>query len=92
VKIAAWTRNKVAHRDVVEPESIHQFSEHYEAHRETLDCDIAGWNWPRCGQTMTLTIGPSGGAISNKSAGGAANRACKVAVELTCFRAPALPV
>ena len=68
VKIAAWTRNKVAHRDIMGPESIHQFSEHYEVHRETLDCDIAGWNWPRCGQTMTLTIGPSGAGKSRWSA------------------------
>jgi predicted kinase len=67
VKIAAWTRNKVAHRDVIGHERIHQFSEHYEANRETLDCDIAGWNWPRCGQTMTLTVGPSGAGKSRWS-------------------------
>ena len=67
MKIAAWTRNKVAHRDIIEPERITQFSDHYEAHRDTLDCDIAGWNWPRCGQTMTLTIGPSGAGKSKWS-------------------------
>ncbi len=36
MKIAAWTRNKVAHRDIIEPERITQFSE---AHRDTLDCE-----------------------------------------------------
>jgi len=67
MRIAAWTRNKVAHRDVIEPEKISLFSDHYEANRDTLECDIAGWNWPRCGQTMTLTIGPSGAGKSRWS-------------------------
>ncbi|MCA6101602.1 ATP-binding protein [Bradyrhizobium australafricanum] len=68
VKIAAWTRNKVAHKDLIDSNGITLFSEHYEANRETLDCDIPGWNWPRCGQTMTLTVGPSGAGKSRWSA------------------------
>jgi hypothetical protein len=68
ISIAAWTRNKVAHRDVIEPEKISLLSDHYEANRDTLECDIAGWNWPRCGQSMTLTIGPSGAGKSRWSA------------------------
>jgi predicted kinase len=67
-RIAAWTRNKVAHRDVIKPEQISQFSDHYEANRDSLAGDIPGWNWPRCGQTMILTIGPSGAGKSTWSA------------------------
>jgi predicted kinase len=57
-KIAGWTRNAVAHRDVVRSDSVSLFSDHYEANREILEGDVPGWNWPRCGQTMTLTVGP----------------------------------
>jgi hypothetical protein len=67
-RIAGWTRNAVAHRDIIKPERISQFSEHYEVNREALDTDIPGWNWPRCGQTMILTVGPSGAGKSRWSA------------------------
>jgi predicted kinase len=67
VRIANWTRNQVAHRDLIGPEKISLFSDHYEASRDTLECDIPGWNWPRCGQTMTLTVGPSGAGKSKWS-------------------------
>lgn len=68
VRIAGWTRNKVAHKDLIDSSGISLFSEHYEVNREALDCDIPGWNWPRCGQTMTLTVGPSGAGKSKWSA------------------------
>lgn len=68
VRIANWTRNQVAHRDLIGPEKISLFSDHYEANREALECDIPGWNWPRCGQTMILTVGPSGAGKSKWSA------------------------
>jgi predicted kinase len=67
-RIAAWTRNKVAHPDLIKPEQISQFSEHYEANREWLEGDIPGWAWPRCGQSMILTVGPSGAGKSKWSA------------------------
>jgi predicted kinase len=63
-RIAAWTRNKVAHPDLIKPEQISRFSEHYEANRDWLEGDVPGWNWPRCGQSMILTVGPSGAGKS----------------------------
>lgn len=68
VRIAAWTRNAVAHRDVVSSARIHLFSEHYESNRDILENDIPGWNWPRCGQRMILTIGPPAAGKSYWSA------------------------
>jgi predicted kinase len=44
------------------------FSDHYEANREILEGDIPGWNWPRCGQRMTITVGPSAAGKSTWSA------------------------
>ncbi|MBX9679819.1 MAG: ATP-binding protein [Gemmataceae bacterium] len=67
VKIANWTRNAVAHRDVVTAAKVNQFSEHYETNRDILDNDVPGWNWPRCGQKMTLTVGPSAAGKSHWS-------------------------
>ena len=68
VRIANWTRNAVAHRDVVSSARIHLFSEHYENNADILETDIPGWNWPRCGQRMILTIGPSAAGKSFWSA------------------------
>jgi predicted kinase len=68
VKIAGWARNSMAHRDIIDSRQISLFSDHYEANREKLDCDIPGWNWPRCGQMMTLTVGPSAAGKSTWSA------------------------
>ncbi len=67
-KIAAWTRNAVAHRDVIAPARINLLSEHYETNREILEADIPGWNWPRCGQKMIVTVGPSAAGKSRWSA------------------------
>jgi predicted kinase len=67
LKIAGWTRNAVAHFDVVTSKTLMLFSDHYEANRDILESEIPGWNWPRCGQTMTLTVGPSGAGKSHWS-------------------------
>jgi hypothetical protein len=67
-RIAQWTRNKVAHPDLLRPDQILRISEYYEAHRELLEGDVPGWNWPRCGQSMILTVGPSGAGKSKWSA------------------------
>jgi hypothetical protein len=65
---AGWIRNKVAHFDLIEPDVIARFSDYYEATIGDVDFDIPGWNWPRCGQSMTLTVGPSGAGKSTWSA------------------------
>ncbi|MCP1758705.1 MULTISPECIES: AAA family ATPase [Bradyrhizobium] len=65
---AGWIRNKVAHFDLIEPEVVSRFSDYYEATIGDVDFDIPGWNWPRCGQSMTLTVGPSGAGKSTWSA------------------------
>ncbi|MDA9420929.1 hypothetical protein XH97_01900 [Bradyrhizobium sp. CCBAU 53380] len=65
---AGWIRNKVAHFDLIEPEVVSRFSDFYEATIGDVDFDIPGWNWPRCGQSMTLTVGPSGAGKSTWSA------------------------
>lgn len=65
---AGWIRNKVAHFDLIEPDVVARLSDFYEATIGDVDFDIPGWNWPRCGQTMTLTVGPSGAGKSTWSA------------------------
>jgi AAA domain len=65
---AGWIRNKVAHFDLIEPDVIARFSDYYEATIGDVDFDIPGWNWPRCGQSMTLTVGPSGAGKSTWAA------------------------
>ncbi|WP_316158731.1 MULTISPECIES: AAA family ATPase [unclassified Bradyrhizobium] len=67
LNLAGWTRNKVAHFDLIEPDPIARFSDYYEVTIGDVDFDIPGWNWPRCGQTMTLTVGPSGAGKSTWS-------------------------
>lgn len=66
-RVAHAMRNKVAHPDFVKPDQLSRISDYYEAHRDLVEGDVPGWNWPRCGQTMTLTVGPSGGGKSKWS-------------------------
>jgi hypothetical protein len=68
LSLAGWTRNQMAHFDLIEPDAIARFSDYYEATIGDVDFDIPGWNWPRCGQSMTLTVGPSGAGKSTWSA------------------------
>jgi predicted kinase len=68
IKIAAWCRNAVAHRDIIPPSTIERFSELYNDSVELLQCEIPGWDWPRCGQTLIMTIGPSSGGKTAWSA------------------------
>jgi hypothetical protein len=61
------TCNQVTDFDVIEPDDIARFSDHYEATIGDVHSDIPGWNWPRCGQSMTLTVGASGASKSTWS-------------------------
>jgi predicted kinase len=67
-RVAHAVRNKVAHPDLVKADQIARISDYYEAHRDLIEGDVPGWNWPRCGQSMTLTVGPSGSGKSKWSA------------------------
>jgi hypothetical protein len=66
-RLSQFMRNKVAHPDLLKPDQITKISDYYEAHRDLIEGDVPGWNWPRCGQSMTLTVGPSGGGKSRWS-------------------------
>lgn len=66
-RVAQAMRNKVAHPDLLKPHEVTKISDYYEAHRDLIEGDVPGWNWPRCGQSMTLTVGPSGGGKSRWS-------------------------
>jgi predicted kinase len=68
LKIAGGVRNAMAHHDIVDARRIGLFSDHYEANRQFLDSDIPGWDWPRCGQSMTMTVGPCAAGKSTWSA------------------------
>jgi hypothetical protein len=68
IKVAAWCRNAVAHRDIIPTSTIERFSELYNDSIELLHCEIPGWDWPRCGQTLIMTIGPSSGGKTTWSA------------------------
>jgi hypothetical protein len=68
IKTAQWCRNAVAHRDVIPPEAIERLSDLYVDNFDLTETDVPGWNWPRCGQTMTMTVGPSGAGKSTWSA------------------------
>lgn len=65
IRVAKNARDCGAHMEPILPQLIHRLSEHYEANREILECEIPGWDWPRVGQTMTLTIGPSAAGKSS---------------------------
>jgi hypothetical protein len=67
-RVAHAVRNKVAHPDLVKPDQIARISDFYEAHGDLIEGDVPGWNWPRCGQSMTLTVGPSGSGKAKWSA------------------------
>jgi AAA domain len=67
IKTAQWCRNAVAHRDVIPAEAIERLSDLYVDNFDLVETDIPGWNWPRCGQTLTMTIGPSGAGKSTWS-------------------------
>lgn len=62
--VARLARNCGAHMKPMAPQIVHKLSDHYEANRDVLECVIPGWDWPRAGQTMTLTVGPSGAGKS----------------------------
>ena len=66
-RLAQVTRNAVAHPGVIRPNQLARISEYYENHRDLIEGDVPGWNWPRCGQSMTLTVGPSGAGKSKWS-------------------------
>jgi hypothetical protein len=66
-RLAQVTRNAVAHPGVIRPDQLARISEYYENHRDLIEGDVPGWNWPRCGQSMTLTVGPSGAGKSEWS-------------------------
>ncbi len=67
-RIGQFIRNKVAHPDLLKPDQLAKISDYYEANREIIEGDVPGWNWPRRGQSMILTVGPSGGGKSRWSA------------------------
>jgi len=69
IKTAQWCRNAVAHRDLIPPATIERLSDLYVDNFDLIETDIPGWNWPRCGQTLTMTVGPSGAGKSTWSAG-----------------------
>jgi hypothetical protein len=56
------------HRDVIPPEAIERLSDLYVDNFDLTETDVPGWNWPRCGQSMTMTVGPSGAGKSTWSA------------------------
>jgi hypothetical protein len=68
IKTAQWCRNAVAHRDVIPLEAIERLSDLYVDNFDLIETDIPGWNWPRCGQTLTMTVGPSAAGKSTWSA------------------------
>ena len=59
MRIAKRARNCGAHMELMPPQIVHKLSDQVEANRDILECDIPGWDWPRAGQTMTFTVGPS---------------------------------
>jgi hypothetical protein len=69
IKTAQWCRNAVAHRDLIPPATIERLSDLYVDNFDLIETDVPGWNWPRCGQTLTMTVGPSGAGKSTWSAG-----------------------
>lgn len=64
IKTAQWCRNAVAHRDIIPPHTIERLSDLFVDNFDLLETDVPGWNWPRCGQTLTMTVGPSGAGKS----------------------------
>jgi hypothetical protein len=63
LKGAARARNEVAHNVVPETSLLTKLSAAWERYGADLS-GSRGWDWPRCGQTLVLTVGPRGGGKS----------------------------
>jgi len=57
-------RNFLAHARAIDAFALHQLSEWWEAVAESLTSPVPGWDWPRAGQCLSMTVGP---AASGKS-------------------------
>lgn len=57
-------RNHIAHNEVPEPSLLSAISSHWRDDNLSGRKEVAGWNWPRCGQRLILLVGPSGAGKS----------------------------
>jgi len=57
-KACRWARDQMAHAKCIELRNLKSLSEWWEALRDIHAAATTGWDWPRAGQTLTLTVGP----------------------------------
>ncbi|WP_296747200.1 AAA family ATPase [Mesorhizobium sp.] len=57
-------RNNIAHNEVPDPSLLSLLASSWSTYAVTGRKEVAGWNWPRCGQRLVLMIGPSGAGKS----------------------------
>jgi predicted kinase len=63
-KACRWARDQMAHARPIGLENLKALSSWWEALRDVHVAGVPGWDWPRAGQILTLTIGP---AIAGRS-------------------------
>ncbi|MFC0192962.1 AAA family ATPase [Aureimonas pseudogalii] len=64
LKAVASVRNDVAHNEVPPAHVIRSISDAWAAYLSREALAVRGWSWPRCGQKLVMTVGPSGGGKS----------------------------
>jgi predicted kinase len=59
-----WLRNRVAHLTPGPASTVIQLSDYWADNADRFPNPCHGWDWPRCGQRLTIMVGPSGGGKS----------------------------
>lgn len=78
LRVTKHVRDLSAHAKIAPVETVRRLSDAYENFRDRLESDLPGWDWPRAGQTLTMTVGP---AASGKSSWAATQRAAVVCAD-----------
>ncbi|MBB3237153.1 AAA family ATPase [Phyllobacterium endophyticum] len=62
------SRNSLAHGKPIEIASLQKIAAWWQRFTEILPPMVPGWNWPRAGQRLLMTIGPAAGGKSSWAA------------------------
>jgi hypothetical protein len=61
-------RDFLSHAKAIDAVALHQLSEWWEAVSDSLTAPVPGWDWPRAGQCLSMTVGPAAGGKSTWAA------------------------
>jgi AAA domain len=58
------SRDYLAHARIINTATLKQLSERWEKFADELTAPVPGWDWPRSGQCLSMTVGPAAGGKS----------------------------